>query len=405
MKVTFRLGTLGAAPHRLMFLAGALQALLAMGFWMHVMGARAGLWPAVAFPLFDVLPAAWWHAEVMLAGVLGFFICGFILTAGPRWQGQGDLPPGGYLPAFGLLAGGGLAAWLALSLPWLLAGAFLLSGSGLATVVITLAGVARRRTGGREHLVHACLALTLGAASLLLLAMFSFGLLDAEVARLGNGLLLWGFVLPMFLVVTHRMLPFFTGSGLAGYAASRPFWALRLLLVASLGHGVLDGLGLMAWRGGVDLAAALTAAYLSWRWWDARVRGQRMLLVLHVAFAWTGFAFLLFFIESVTWAVHPGLLGLAPLHALTLGYCSSLLVGMASRVTLGHSGRPIVAERPMWWAFWLMQAITLLRIGGDVLSMPLLFWLASGGWLVAFGRWAWHYAPFLWQPRRDGRPG
>lgn len=399
--------TLGAAPHRLMFLAGTTQALLAMGFWTSVMGARAGLWSATAWPLFAVLPPAWWHAEVMLAGVLGFFICGFILTAGPRWQGQGDLPPSGYLPAFCLMAGGALGTWLALVLPWLLAPSLFLSSLGLAVVAITLAGVARRPASGHEHIVYASLALALGAAGLALLAAFALGLFNAgaQAARLGIGLLLWGFVLPVFLVVTHRMLPFFTGSALTGYVARRPFWALRLLLIASLGHGALDGLGLIAWRGWADLSAALVAFYLSGRWWDARVPGQRMLLVLHWAFAWVGLAFSLFAIESVTWAAHPGLFGLAPLHALTLGYCSAMLVGMASRVVLGHSGRPIVAEGPMWWAFWLMQVTALLRVGGDLLAMPLLFWLASGGWLLAFGRWAWHYAPYLWQPRRDGRPG
>lgn len=402
MKMSF---TLGAAPHRLMFLAGTLQALLAMGFWMSVMGARAGLWPTTAWPLFAVLPPAWWHAEVMLAGVLGFFICGFILTAGPRWQGQGDLPPIRYLPAFGLLAGGALGVWLALALPWLLAPSLLLAGLGLAVVAITLAGVACRPAAGHEHITYASLALGLAAAGLALLATFALDILDAGAARLGIGLLLWGFVLPIFLVVTHRMLPFFTGSALTGYVARRPPWALRLLLIASLGHSALDGLGLIFWRGGVDLSAALTALYLSWRWWDARVPGQRMLLVLHGAFAWVGLAFLLFASESAASTLRPGLFGLAPLHALTLGYCSAMLVGMASRVVLGHSGRPIVAEGTMWWAFWLMQVTALLRVAGDLLAIPLLLWLASGCWLAAFGRWAWHYAPLLWQPCRDGRPG
>jgi uncharacterized protein involved in response to NO len=96
-------------------------------------------------------------------------------------------------------------------------------------------------------------------------------------------------------------------------------------------------------------------------------------------------------------------LGLAPVHALTIGFASSCLIGMASRVTLGHSGRPIVGDRVMWYSFWAMQLTAVLRIGSE-------FWAAAHAavalaWLTAFAVWAWHYAPAYWQPREDGQPG
>ena len=43
----------------------------------------------------------------------------------------------------------------------------------------------------------------------------------------------------------------------------------------------------------------------------------------------------------------PGLLGQAPLHALTLGFFASMLLGMAARVTMGHSGRPVAAGKEL----------------------------------------------------------
>jgi uncharacterized protein involved in response to NO len=128
-----------------------------------------------------------------------------------------------------------------------------------------------------------------------------------------------------------------------------------------------------------------------------------MLVVLHIAFAWLAPAFALFALQSLL----PGKLGQAAMHALTIGFFSSMLIGMVSRVTLGHSGRPVLADDAMWTAFWLMQVAAVLRVLGDlVLPMGgLLLTASSVVWLGAIGLWAVAYAPALWRPRADGKPG
>jgi len=393
-----------AAPHRVLFFAGTFQALLAMAFWMFELGGRGGLWRHVSWPLFSLLPPAWWHAVVMVAGVLGFFIFGFILTAGPRWQGHGDLPPRHYLPAVALLASGGLCLWFALCWPIILGAGLVLLAVGFGAVALILTVLACHPAAERRYIVLAAVAVWAGATGLMAVLGFVLGA-GAEVARAGIGLLLWGFLLPMFLTITHRMLPFFSSSVLPGYAVYRPLWALHVLLIASLAHGLLELFELGTWRWLVDLPAAVVALHLSWRWWDARVTGQRMLLVLHIAFAWAGLAFLLFSGQSLWWTTQPGLFGLAPVHALVLGYFSAMLVGMASRVVLGHSGQRVAPDDAMWRAFWLMQAAALLRVGSDLLALPVMLWAASLLWLAAFALWAVRYAPILWRPRSDGRPG
>jgi uncharacterized protein involved in response to NO len=133
-----------------------------------------------------------------------------------------------------------------------------------------------------------------------------------------------------------------------------------------------------------------------------------MLSVLHVAFAWLGAAFILLAVQSLFWKSVPGLLGQAPLHALTLGFFASMLIGMASRVTMGHSGRPVAADDAMWLAFCLMQAAAVLRVVSELPALPgahVLMWLSSLLWLGSFGLWAWRFAPAFWRPRADGKPG
>ena len=50
------------APHRVVFLSGAVQALAAMAFWSLELGGRAGVWPAPAWPMLTILPASVLHA-------------------------------------------------------------------------------------------------------------------------------------------------------------------------------------------------------------------------------------------------------------------------------------------------------------------------------------------------------
>ena len=144
-----------AAPHRVMFLAGSVQALLAMLLWGGDLAARLlGPWwplPAPHWPL----PAPWWHALLMLYGVFPFFIFGFILTAGPRWQGAPDTPPRVFVPAFLCLAAGWTLIWLSLAQAVLLPVGLLLAMAGWGIVLIWLWQVGsrpdRRRSRQSPH--------------------------------------------------------------------------------------------------------------------------------------------------------------------------------------------------------------------------------------------------------------
>ncbi|MCE9569172.1 MAG: NnrS family protein [Rhodocyclales bacterium] len=403
-----RAPVLFAAPHRVMFLAGTIQALLVMGFWSLDLGGRhAGLWPMPSWPLLESFPAFLLHAVLLSLGVFPLFIFGFILTAGPRWQGAEDSTRRDFIPAFLLLACGWLLVWAALVLPQLLVAGLALALGGWIAVALTLTRLARHRASGREHIVYVCIAGWLGAGGLAAVLIFAAGG-AMPWARIGISLAVWGFLLPVFLTVAHRMLPFFTSSAVRGYVVHRPVWALRVLIGASLAHGVLTAVDRASWLWLVDLPAMLAAGNLTRLWWSHAAIGNRMLAVLHIAFAWLGPAFAMFALQSLLADAKPGFLGQAPLHALTLGFFASTLLGMASRVTMGHSGRAVVADKAMWRAFCMMQAAALLRVASELVAAswaPALVWLSSLLWLAAFAYWAWAYAPAFWRPREDGKPG
>ena len=58
------------------------------------------------------------------------------------------------------------------------------------------------------------------------------------------------------------------------------------------------------------------------------------------------------------------------MHAVTIGGLGSLMLAMVTRVSCGHSGRPLVADNLVWALFWLLQATALLRIAAAVPSWP-----------------------------------
>jgi len=203
-------------------------------------------------------------------------------------------------------------------------------------------------------------------------------------------------------------VPFFSSNIIPGYVIVRPRWALWLMLGASFVHGALGMVELDGWRWVVDLPAGLVALWLGIRWRPVAAQRVRLLGMLHIGFAWLSIALLLCAAQAVASQFGWHGLGLAPLHALGLGFFGSIWLGMVSRVTLGHSGRPLAADRLTWSLFLALQAVVLLRILADVapaVLSPLLMLAAVVGWLSILVVWALRYLPIYLRPRADGRPG
>lgn len=396
-----------AAPHRVMFFGGALQTLFTMLWWLFELATRY-LIPqySVTWPLF---PSAI-HCWLMLFGLLPFFFFGFLMTTFPRWMAGHEIPARHFLPAFlfifsgVLLFYGGLMFW---SVLLVLASLCLLVGWGIGLYAL-LRVLLDTRPGDKRHPMLLFIAFCIGW--LALLAFLLWQITDVyELLHFALRTALWGFVLPVFATVSHRMFPFFTASALQLQKVPRPFWALWVILGASLIHGSLEYFNLSAWLWLVDLPLALAALTLSYQWNLRRSFANPLLAVLHVGFAWLVVAMLLLSIQSWwLWWYGSYIWGMAPLHALTLGYFATVVIGMGTRVTLGHSGLPFVIDSPVKLMFVGMQGVALLRVLADMLPWQGGQWLylaAALGWLACFTPWVLRYLPAYWRPRADGQPG
>jgi uncharacterized protein involved in response to NO len=393
-----------SAPHRVMFLAGATQGLLAMLWWAADLAARhGGLHAVPAWPL----PAPWLHAVLMGLGFFTFFIFGFVMTAGPRWQAAASVGRASYLAAFALMGAGWLGFYAALWLPALLVPALAVVVAGWCAGLPALWRVARTPSNEQTHILAVVGGLTFGAVLLAAFLAFAAGA-PAWLGQLAVKGAPWFFLLPVFTALCHRMVPFFSSAVIPQYRVVRPLWLLHLLLACYAVHGALEVAGLPQWTWLADLPAALAALWLSWAWQLRRCLAVRLLAVLHVAFLWLGVGLALHAAGSLLLLTGTGTLGLAPLHALTLGFFASAVIGMVTRVTLGHSGRPLAADRATWLIFWGMQGVAVLRVAAEFVRLTgaaNLMLLAALGWLAAFGAWYVKFAPVYLRPRADGQPG
>ena len=394
---------LAAAPHRLLFFIGATNVLLSMAAWtLWLIDARWNVFD-IAQP---AVPAGWLHAIVMQYYVLPAFIFGFLLTVFPRWMGLPAFERKHYVPVGLGLVGGQL-----LTLVGAATGLALMQVAAAVTIVswgIGLGLLARLvyiHSAKDWHSVSCVLALTFGLCGLLMygafLATFDARWLFAAI-KIGS----IGLLLPIYFTVCHRMIPFFASSALPGYQTDRPLWSLAFVWVAALGHLYLEIRHGYAW---IWLPAGLLAVHCAWllfKWWP-RKRMPALLRVLFVGVAWLPISFALYAVQS-GWYATSGefILGRAPAHALFIGFFGSLLVAMVTRVTQGHSGRPLVLGSVAAIAFVLVQAVAILRVVAE--TMPdAMFWLvlAAIGWVVAFIPWVARSSWIYLTPRVDGRIG
>lgn len=398
--------TFTAAPHRMMMLGGAIQGVLTLLWWLFdLLGRYGGLYAAQAWSIAPV----WAHAFLMLYGFFPFFVFGFLMTTYPNWMNGEKIPPRLYIPAFLLLAGGialfylGLLAGKAL----LIAGTtLLLAGWGIALFAL-LRVLIKANYDDKRHPIVTTFALIMGWLGILsyLIWLASDNAFALAFSRHAG---IWWFMLPILLAVCHKMIPFFSSRVLDNYTLVRPYWALYFMLACAVLHGALElaQQAQLLWLADIPLLAF--TLYFSYTWGLLRSFGIKLLAVLHVGFAWLSLAMLLYGAQSLTLFVTGSApFGLAPLHALTIGFFASMILAMASRVTLGHSGRELVADAVTWALFLGFQFTTVARIAPDLFGLPvsLFYPLAAAIWLASYGAWFAKYGPIYWRPRIDQRPG
>ena len=393
------------APHIAYFLGGLAQVLLALILWaLWLLGAFAG---AYALPALPISPVAL-HGFLMIYGVFPFFVLGFLATTFPRWMQTTPPTRRAYRNAFALRAAGLILVYAGLILGdrAVVLGALIMA-VGDARLVAALIGVYRRaRETARRGVLLFTWTLAAEVAGLLLYAAALWrGSPVSPLIAIRVGL--FGFLIPTLFGVSYRMIPFFTASVLTGYRRPLPNPKVPMVfLAATASHALLASLGWRAVLAVLDLAIAVAAWYqlVLWFRWDVLRHG--LLLLLYVGYAWLGMGFALYAASDAGLVMGHQALGRGPLHALGIGFALSLIVAMATRVTRGHSGRPLASDTLSWVALLGIEVAAVLRIAADIPALDRLApydlsVFAAPVAIAALLPWAARYAVMLTTTRRE----
>jgi uncharacterized protein involved in response to NO len=391
-----------AAPHRLLFLIGVLQLAAMMLWWLTVL---SGLHLGMAAPAGGDIPQVLLHAPILVYLALPPLFFGFLLTVFPRWMGYPDLECESFAPVAGGYGLATLLTWGALlsGNDRLLAAAFASASLACLWGVSVLLSIAlRERLDGKSPTWHGWSIVAAFVFGLIgQIALMAFLLNPAgSTLPLANDIGLWAFLLPVFVTVCHRMIPFFAGNVVAEYVRWRPYWVLgtywggTMLLLT----GQLLDISLLR-TAAAAILCALTAL-MSWKWWP-HAKAPALFWVLIIGFAWAPVGFALQALSSLSLP-----LGRAPEHALTIGFAGSLLIAMVTRVTQGHSGRPLELPLVAKIAFAGMQVTAIVRIAA-ALNEESGVWLvlSAAVFMVALLPWVARNALIYLAPRKDGKPG
>jgi uncharacterized protein involved in response to NO len=407
-----------AAPHRLAFMTGAfLLALSALWWcvllWMRLFGGNDGVHVPWA-----VSPNSA-HALVMGLGFFPLFFAGFLFTAGPKWLGMPEVPARQLLPQMVMMVLGWAVCLLGFHVSHFLVATGLMAVASAWTSLTIKFGKLWHASRAPDK-AHASVVVVASALGALAMWVVVAGMLaQAEtMVRSATQAALWIFIATVFATVSHRMIPFFSASSLPFLDAWRPLWLLWCMVGVLCFEGVVACSDLwlwpspQAWRWlqvSVEAPAAALLLWLAIRWGLVQSLKIRMLAMLHGGFLWLGIALALQAASHTLMALTQDQtsLGLAPLHAMTMGYLGATMFAMATRVSSGHSGRPLAADNIAWGLYWMVQLAVLLRVvhalWPNAGAWPLLSAIAA--WTLACCGWALRYGNWFGRPRADGRAG
>lgn len=379
---------------RPLFFGGILFSIIAIAWWTYFW-INPSDWMPHGGPI-------WWHGHEMLFGFGAAIVVGFLLTAVQSWTGVTGLRN---------------KPLAVLVLCWLAGRLLLAFGSALPAWFIALVDVA--------YLLLACAAMAYPVIKakqwhnfMFVPMLFALALLNAvghwavitEQPQLAIRAL-HGTIMVFTLIIAvlgGRVIPAFTSNS-TGCKKRQPVrWLeiisitsiMLLILIAFTGFDNVDSILLFV----VSISAALFNGWRYLRWGIQYSLMQPLLWSLHLAYAFIPLGFIMLALHGAGLMDNPS----AALHCFTVGAMGGMILAMISRVTLGHTGRPLnlPALLPLAYVFMIIAAFS--RVILPAWFPELTQWgisIAGVLWLCAFGLYIYYYAPMLLSPRVDGSPG
>jgi uncharacterized protein involved in response to NO len=198
----------------------------------------------------------------------------------------------------------------------------------------------------------------------------------------------------LIFTVGQRMIPFFSHSPIEKHKE-------RLkVIIGLLGLHILLEIIQTNSSFLVDFLLAYLIGKELYRWKLPFPNPNPLVWILHLALFWIPIAFTLEGITNIiTLTTQTNFFSLG-IHTLTLGFFLTVLIGFGTRVTLGHSGNSMQADRLTTILFYWTQVVVLIRILTSLAvangwNFVVFFDLSITVWMVLFALWGSRFFPVL----------
>lgn len=382
-------------PFRPFFLFAAAFAAISILTWalylngLNPLLAQGKIWPTI------------WHQHEMIFGFGGLCAMGFLLTAVQNWTGLRSAN-GTYLALLSLIW---IGARLCLAFDQPIASMILQTCWWLGAISLFSALVIRAKS--QRNYLFVPVLVVLASLDFFTLNLGLNGDIQLALHAGQSGLLLF---VVLMTIVGGRIIPLFTRNATGSKKIQSTPKLDQLTLVFSLlsalcylAHPVLEStfsiptfsskpyLGTLL--GITGILHGLRLAH-----WDTKATlNNAMLWSLHLSYFMMAVGLVAMgasqFIAAFTLS--------DALHLLAIGAMGGMILSVITRVSLGHTGRAIKANKVMAFAFTLVTLAALARVILPALNQALLAWnLSALMWSLAFVCFVWQFTPILSKERQ-----
>ncbi len=377
------------------FLSGAVFSIVAIILWLLMYKGAVNLLPLGG--------GYWWHIHEMIFGFGCAIIAGFLLTAVQNWTGVRGAQGSTLLILFLLWLAGRVVVLFPSLLGEILTTIIDLSFLPVVAFVLAKPIIAIKQY---RNLFFVPLLMLFTIANLEMHLAIYFPDTFTVTFSAYAGVLLVTFLMS---VMAGRVTPMFTANGTKTTKATPLPW-LDKITNGSLGITMFSLLlqpvvGFSETFFGVILIIAgifQTIRWMRWRPWITL--GVPLLWSIHLSIKFIAYGLIILGLSYLIDEIPSNHIW----HLLTVGGMGGLILAMISRVSLGHTGRPLSPPKAMTLAYILITLAALIRaLGPWVLPEKTLLFIDISGtfWLLAFGIFVVTYGPMLMSARKDGRPG
>lgn len=385
--------TFWAYGFRSFFLIGSFVSFLLIAYWsLSFYNER--------LPLGYLAPNIW-HAHEMIYGFTMSIVAGFLLTASASWTQSKPVSGTKLMLVFCCWILGRVAMVMPLIYTSLSPWPFLIIDLLFipALIYVLSPHIMAAKMWRNIQFLFVLGILWIGN---LMIHLGSMGVI--EDIYVGRGIYLGvNLILLIVIIVGGRIVPAFTRNAIAQANIETHVWLERLSYLSVVLFIISDFFDWPKATGFFALVASGFHFALLLGWDSIKTLKNPLLLILHLGYFWVPVGFFIIFISAFFDVIPKSV----AIHTFTAGAMGTFIIGMMSRVSLGHTGRPLKLPKGFTIAYVLITLSAIVRVASGL--MPEFYkegiLIAGAFWVSSFIVFIYYYFTILTSPRADGKPG